>query len=380
MSLLASCTKKADIGKEQATTFVKYFGGSSTDRANDIVACAEGGYAITGSLTPSGGIPQAFFIRTDQYGNSLTNQPLLLGNGYHSAGNSIYQTSDGGFLVVGYTIPIGHSDKNILLVKIKPDGTIAWTNTTFGGSNDDEAFSVTEVGYGYILIGGYTSSFGNGGKDAWCLLLENNGSEVWDKTYGFSGDEVCYNIIQKNDYYLLTGYTESYQYASLGRSVFLVKIDKASGNILDSQYYGGANNETGVKSIVDAVGNIYVLGNSVVGGNSNLYLLKLTDNIHQVVWEKYLTSSDSESGDDIEINNNQLIIVGSSTSDQNSDFLIDHLDANGQLLNDGANILNAKGNQSAQACVIGSDGKIVFVGYNEVSGFYKVALVKTSIP
>jgi hypothetical protein len=377
--LLVSCTKSIEIAKEQANYFVKYFGGSATDKAMDMKLCPDSSYVLTGSLTQGSNVSQAFFIHVDRYGNLLGSSPSLLGNGSLSGGNSICRTSDGNFLIAGFITFAGHSDKDVYVVKVSSDGSVIWTKS-FGGSNNDEAFSVRETSSGNILVGGYTESYGNGGKDAWGLLLDSTGNKIWDKTYGFVNDDVCNYLVEKDKYFLLVGYSDNYQYVTYRQSVFLVKIDKTSGIAFDIAYYGGTNDESGVKSVVDATGNIYVLANSVSSGISNIYVMKLTDNIHQSLWEKYLTSTLDEKGNDIILQNNQVIIVGSSTANQNTDFLIDILDTNGNLLNGGANTLPAEGDQVAQACTIGSDGKVVFAGSNNVQGFSKICLVKTDLP
>lgn len=376
--LFVSCNDKIQIDKEQAVRFVKYFGGSSTDKAADMKRCPDGSYVLTGNLTQQGAVSQMVFIHVDAYGNLMNATPLLLGNGNASGGNSICVSSDGNYLVAGYIINAGRSDKDVYVVKVSLDGAVLW-GKSFGGISNDEAFSVTETSAGNILVGGYTESFGNGGKDAWGLLLDSSGNKLWDKTYGFANDDVCNDLIEKNGYFLLIGYSDNYQFVTDRQSVFLVKIAEQSGIAFDIAYYGGTNDESGVKSVIDANGNLYLLANSVSSGLSNIYLLKLTDNIHQTIWEKYLTTSIDEKGYDLMLVNNQLVVVGSAST-QNSDFLVDIFDTNGNLLNDGSNIISAGGDQIAYACASETDGNIVLAGSDNVHGFSKICLIKTILP
>jgi len=378
LGILVSCTKNTDISHKQAKIFVKYFGGSSNDSATSLALCADGGYALTGQISPSANVPRAFFIRTDQYGNELSFSPIIIGNGKTSTGYNICQTKDGGFLLVGSVIITGRSDKDFLLVKIKPDGLTDWQKI-WGSGQDDEGFSVSETAEGNILVGGYSNSVANHGKDAYGALIDNTGTRIiWEKNYGFDSDEVCNSFVEKDTYFLLIGYTDSYQSANLNRSVFLVKVDKVSGNPVDSRYFGGANDEAGVKSANDADGNIYILANSTASAVSSIYILKLDINF-QLIWEKYLSSTNSETGKDIMLNNNQVVIIGSSSS-QSSDFLIDVLDTDGNLVNPNSNTIQALGDQYGQAGAIGTDGRIIIAGSDNVGGFSKVALIKTDLP
>jgi hypothetical protein len=377
-----SCTKNTDVSKIQANYFVKYFGGSATDKAMDMILCTDGGYAMTGTLATSSSVIPAIFIKTDQYGNEVNYSPIYPCNGNNSIGNSVCQTSDGNFTVVGSVSVLGRTDKDIFVSTINKNGTFALPKI-YGGLKDDEGLSVIQVASDKsLLIGGYTESSGHGGKDAYGLCLDSLGNKKWEQTYGFLADEVANSFIDKGSYFLLVGYTESFQFSTSGRSVFLVKVDKLTGNALDFVYYGGINNETGVKAVVDNTGDIYVLANSESAGLSNIYLLRLKDDFHQMVWEKYVTSANNEVGNDILLKNGQLIVIGTSTANQNSDYLIDIFDTDGTLLNAGRNTISALGNQFGQSGVIGADGKIVIAGSNidRTGGFSKIALIKTDLP
>jgi len=378
--MILSCTKNSEIGTEQETYFVKYFGGSASDSACDLSICADEGYALTGNMLTATGNSQAFFIRTDKYGNELVYSPILLGQGESSFGRRLCQTKNSSFLVVG-SITHSSSKKDILLRKISADGAITWTKD-FGTDENDEGFCVKELENGNIIVGGYTESSATNKKDAWVITLNSSGDIIWANTFGGTNDDICYDLQERDDYILLIGSTESFQYDKLKKSVFLVKINKSSGNNFDAAWYGSAENESGVRSVTDANGYIYILANRVnlASDTSNIYLLKLTDDIHQAVWEKTIASSRYETGNDIILNNDRMIITGSSTSAKDADFLIYVLDLDGNVQNTSSSTIPALGNQNGQACVIGSDGRIIIAGSNSVEKFSKIALIKTDLP
>jgi hypothetical protein len=60
-----------------------------------------------------------------------------------------------------------------------------WTRT-YGGTGDDYASSILQTSDGGYIVAGYTESFGPAGDDAWILRLDSLGDTLglWTKTYG----------------------------------------------------------------------------------------------------------------------------------------------------------------------------------------------------
>ena len=74
---------------------------------------------------------------------------------------SVQQTTDGGYIVAGYTTSFGAGDSDFYLVKTNSQGDTLWTRT-YGGSSDDWAYSVQQTADGGYIVAGYTMSFGAG--------------------------------------------------------------------------------------------------------------------------------------------------------------------------------------------------------------------------
>ncbi len=75
---------------------------------------------------------------------------------------------------------------DIWVLKLNTDGSVAWQKT-YGGSGDDEAYSIQQTSDGGYIVAGDTDSFGAGTADVWVLKLDSDGTVAWQKTYGGTG-------------------------------------------------------------------------------------------------------------------------------------------------------------------------------------------------
>jgi len=135
---------------------------------------------------------------------------------------SVQQTSDGGYIVAGYTDSFG-AGGDVYVLKLDANGNKVWERT-FGGSDFDLAFSIQQTSDGGYIVAGYTDSFGAGGWDAYIVKLDANGNKVWERTFGGSGYENAYSIQQTSDGgYIVAGWTGSF--GAGGRDVYVLKLD-----------------------------------------------------------------------------------------------------------------------------------------------------------
>jgi hypothetical protein len=221
-------------------TFAKTYGGVILDdEAFSVQQTSDGGYIVAGYTNSFGaGGFDAFLVKTDANGNRIWAKTY--GRADEDEAYSVQQTSDGGYIVAGYTFSFGASGYDIFLIKTDASGNIIWAKT-YGGTGEDVAYSVQQTSDGGYIVAGYTFSFGASGYDIFLIKTDASGNIIWAKTYGGTGDDVAYSVQQTSD----GGYIVASETRSFGagwKDIFLIKTD-AFGNVQWARTYGGTDDD-----------------------------------------------------------------------------------------------------------------------------------------
>jgi hypothetical protein len=220
-----------------------------------------------------------------------------IGGPENEAGKSLIQTSDGGYAIAGYTKSFGAGEADVYVVKLDATGNLQWTKT-IGGPESEEGNSLIQTSDGGYAIAGYTESFGSGGDDVYVVKLDAKGNLQWTKTIGGPGDEVGFSLIQTSDGgYAITGYTSSFGGGWIGwKNVYVVKLD-AHGNLQWTKTIGGENNDWGLSLIQTSDGGYAIAGStkSFGAGEEDVYVVKL-DAKGNLQWTKTIGGPGNEAG------------------------------------------------------------------------------------
>ena len=227
------------------------------------------------------------------------------------------KTQDGGYAVVGYTQSMdgdveGKSNESYdyWFLKFNSSKELEWQKT-YGGYADDRANSLIQTNDGgYAVLGKSKSEDGDvsanaGYEDFWITKLDTNGFISWEKSFGYSGTDIPYSVIQTSDQgYLLTGVLDVSASEGQGRRLSNVQARHAGGDYWViklssdgtkewSNYYGGTFTDTAYDAI-QTNDNCYIIVGSSDStdvdvsnnkGNYDFWIIKISE-YGTLIWEK----------------------------------------------------------------------------------------------
>jgi hypothetical protein len=151
-------------------------------------------------------------------------------------GHCVQQTSDGGYIIVGWTNSFGSGKGDVWLIKTDMNGDTLWTRI-FGGNGDDCAYFVRQTQDGGYILTGNTDSYGPGGYDLWLIRTDAIGDTLCTKTIGGSGGECGYCVRETLDSgYIIVGSTGSFGADQC--DIWLIKTDM-NGDTLWTKTFDG---------------------------------------------------------------------------------------------------------------------------------------------
>ena len=192
-------------------------------------------------------------------------------------------TSDGGYIVCGYSNSFNNNNSfDIYVLKLDEEATIQWQKT-FGGNRTDVGWGIKELGdKSYLLFGGIGIDSTN--DDIFIARLDANGNKLWDKTFGGSTYERCTQMIQTSDNNFVLIGQRNMKEGNIDS--YVLKIDM-NGNLLWEKTFGGPFVERTFYGAEIAGGDLLISGLTLPHGNNkaDIYFLRLTKN-GELIWNK----------------------------------------------------------------------------------------------
>jgi len=290
------------------TLWTRKIGGPGIDVGNEIIQSSDGGFVIAGYTTSFGaGQRDAFLVKLDSLGNILwqkTYGTTLLEQAY-----SVKETYDGGLIISAF---IYAATANLFLIKTNQNGDTLWTKN-IGLSGNDFGTNIQLADDGGFLIVGYTdSNISNGDRDVWLLKLDSIGTVLWQRTYGGTDADEGFKLLKlSNDNLLISGYSQSFSGGD--RDGWIVKTD-SSGNFIWSKGFGSGSYDEFTAAAEDENRNLYLIGTTETSGDRDLWIVKTDSGGNHLFTESY-GGSHWEWGHDIKkTNDGNFIVTGFNQS------------------------------------------------------------------
>ncbi|MBL4657021.1 MAG: T9SS type A sorting domain-containing protein [Flavobacteriales bacterium] len=315
----------------------------------------------------------------------------------------IEQTSDGGFILGGYSetgisgdkTDTSRGSRDFWPIKLNSVGVIEWQRT-IGGNSYDHLNSIEQTDDGGYILCGYSGSDSTGEKnensqggiDFWVIKLDALGQIQWQNTIGGSSADEIHEIRQ----------TEDGGYVAVGDSYSGISGDKTENSVGDYDYWVVKLNSAGVITWQNCFGGIdedipYCIeqtsdGGYIVGGwsrsdstgdktewsrgDKDYWVVKL-DSIGIIQWDKTIGAFSRDEAYDIHQTSDGGYIVGGrsytdSTGDQTEmgdgsvDFWVVKLSSTGELV--WQNAIGGAGSDWLYAIHPTSDAGFVLGGYS----------------
>ena len=160
------------LNEEGEQEWEESYGYDAMSSPKDIIE-VDDGYVLTGTTTGFGSNPlqDMFIMKLNLNGDLLWTK--VYGDIYYDFGNSIEETNDGGYIVVGSTEPVHSSHIEIYVVRTDSEGNQEWTKT-YDWNDINIAYDLTILD-DYFIITGYTNPISGGSSNGVVLKIADSG-------------------------------------------------------------------------------------------------------------------------------------------------------------------------------------------------------------
>ncbi len=181
--------KTDSLGAEQ---WYKTFGGQYDDYGYSVEQTADRGYIIIGTTESYGaGGSDIWLIKIDSSGNEQWRRTF--GGTMDDYGKAVQQTPDGGYILTGSIETLGLNGIDLLLIKTNSVGTMQWSKN-FNKNEEDYGEAVIRTSDGGYIIAGWTYFGDNDNIDVWLIKTDANGNMQWNRTYHKADEDYGFSV------------------------------------------------------------------------------------------------------------------------------------------------------------------------------------------
>lgn len=270
LSLLVSSGTLAGQGWERV------YDGGGGGQINDIALTADGGFVMVGYYNNAS---RARMFKTDADGFLQWTKDFFLGN--QTTGEAVIVTKDGGYAVAGYSVISTPNSvlKQPFLLKTDKTGSLLWSKT-FPATYDAAATDLVELADGSLVMCGFQKISGNpNSEDVLVLKTTDSGVLLWSETYGEGPVSELGNslTVADNGDIVVAG-----EKGSGNRDIYVLRISNNSGDVVWQNEFGFFNVQSGSPAddvardiVATNDGNFVLAGKSTLKQGGNGILLKI---------------------------------------------------------------------------------------------------------
>jgi hypothetical protein len=323
--MIIVCVFASALAAQPDTLWTRTYDIQALDYCESILATEDGGFVLAG-CTRDPSYNDVCVLKVDSNGDIEWN--LIYGTDQQDdAALSIIETYDGGYAIAGQTTAEYKSGFDFLLMKLDGDGNVEWSGN-YGGSLQDHAADLIQtsdggylsVGYGYDVV-----------KDIMVLKTDSNGAEEWRRYYGSPmWSESARSVMEVSQGYLLGGWSSEDD----SSSCYYAKLIDWAGDPVDEYFYNYSENEFAWDMCGSDQGGFVLAGESYSFGNGGQALIICSDASGDQQW---MTVAGGPADDEIfgitrTLYDGYLAVGRSETSTDNDDFWAVKLDTDGNIL------------------------------------------------
>ncbi len=261
-------------GEEQ---WSKTYGGPKDDRCWAVLSTRDGGFLLAGETKSQGAGEEDFFVvKVDAEG--VEQWSKAYGGARGDRCFAVAQADDGGYVLAGQTYSDSAGERDAHIVKIGANGDLEWSRT-FGGEARDVGHGITQTSDGHFLVTGYTASFEATAYDPYLIKIDAQGELLWTRVIPMDGvNRTLTGEQASGGGYYLVGVTEN---PATRRTAALVVRTDDEGRLRWSEdvmpTIGGDSFGYTVRATRD--GGCILTGHTTVdsAGGRDLFLVKLED-------------------------------------------------------------------------------------------------------
>ena len=255
---------------------------SSFDHANSVIQTYNGGFVLMGNTLDAGiAYQNLFIVKTDCTGDTIwqKNVPVSYLNGADYGGN-IIQLADSSLVMCGTADD--STSAQMFLLKLSNNGDIVWKKF-FGGDQDEAGMEMKQTSDGGFVIVGWTQTNSSGLSDAYVVKTDSAGNIEWEEKHGGTDLDTGHSIdIAQDGGYIIGGKT--YSYGAVGPDdMYLLKIN-ATGQYEWHKTFGTSGADLGECVLATLDGGYAFIGAHAIGVDYQAYLVK-TDSLGNTEWD-----------------------------------------------------------------------------------------------